>query len=677
MGALRPATETSAVSQGRVLHRVGSCIPPIGATTLAVSSAAAQEDGSSGEDLELTDEEDAIQELSYAEFPDYNDPVGRDDYDVPMTHEDEDTNHLEPNEAMEEDLFDETTFDANSPVYNGSDLSNGQLLALLKAFSLRHGLSDFFVATATPCYRGELCVLRRRERLCRNGSYATLKFQAVLVKAMPSQDLMKQQELSYEYRLMSRWCQKWVSAPWRLRAEVQFFFVLFLQKKEEKKMKGWRDGCRDLEELLGRLEDQGWCLACGVYGHTVAVCPFQEEEEEPAQMRKVRRRRQRGGNVRRKQREPRWCTMCNAYGHEDKDCPEQEPEEEEPVCPLSGGEEPVCPLSGGEEPVRPVSGGEEPVRPVSGGEEPVRPVSGGEEPVRPVSGGEEPVRPVSGGEKLKCPVSGGEEPVRPVSGGEELVCPVSGGEEPVRPVSGGEELVCPVSGGEEPVRPVSGGEELKAQTPIFFWEGRGREAQAPQQPLFLLLKGAQRRRPPPALPPLSEEPAVPPALPPLSEEPAVPPALPPLSEEPAVPPALPPLSEEPAVPPALPPLSEEPAVPPALPPLSEEPALPGVARDPALPGVARDPALPGVARDPALPGVVRDPALPGVARDPALPGVVRDPALPGVTTLWPGPHGGELLAMKRGGEVRRPAPPAALSQPEIVWREPRKRELRP
>ncbi|KAK6457457.1 hypothetical protein HHUSO_G37021 [Huso huso] len=51
-----------------------SCIPPIGATTLAVSSAAAQEDGSSGEDLELTDEEDAIQELSYAEFPDYNDP---------------------------------------------------------------------------------------------------------------------------------------------------------------------------------------------------------------------------------------------------------------------------------------------------------------------------------------------------------------------------------------------------------------------------------------------------------------------------------------------------------------------------------------------------------------------------------------------------------------------------
>ncbi|MGH0139306.1 UNVERIFIED_CONTAM: hypothetical protein FKN15_025136 [Acipenser sinensis] len=112
-----------------------------------------------------------------------------------------------------------------------------------------------------------------------------------------------------------------------------------------------------------------------------------------------------------------------------------------------------------------------------------------------------------------------------VSVREEPVRPVSGGEEPVRPVSGGEEPVRPMSGGEEPVRPVSGGEKLKAQTPIFFWEGRGREAQAPQQPLFLLLKGPQRSRPPPALPPLSEEPAAPPALPPLSEEPAAPPAL--------------------------------------------------------------------------------------------------------------------------------------------------------
>ncbi|MGH0125129.1 UNVERIFIED_CONTAM: hypothetical protein FKN15_023006 [Acipenser sinensis] len=48
----------------------------------------------------------------------------------------------------------------------------------------------------------------------------------------------------------------------------------------EGKMEGWRDGCRDLEDLLGGLEDQGWCMACGVQGHTVAICPFQGEEEE-------------------------------------------------------------------------------------------------------------------------------------------------------------------------------------------------------------------------------------------------------------------------------------------------------------------------------------------------------------------------------------------------------------
>ena len=39
---------------------------------------------------------------------------------------------------------------------------------------------------------------------CRNDSYAALRLQAVLVKAMPSQGRMKQQESLYEYRLMSR-----------------------------------------------------------------------------------------------------------------------------------------------------------------------------------------------------------------------------------------------------------------------------------------------------------------------------------------------------------------------------------------------------------------------------------------------------------------------------------------
>ncbi|MGH0172177.1 UNVERIFIED_CONTAM: hypothetical protein FKN15_062680 [Acipenser sinensis] len=38
---------------------------------------------------------------------------------------------------------------------------------------------------------------------CRNDSYATLRLQAVLVKALLSQGRMKQQESLYEYRLMS------------------------------------------------------------------------------------------------------------------------------------------------------------------------------------------------------------------------------------------------------------------------------------------------------------------------------------------------------------------------------------------------------------------------------------------------------------------------------------------
>ncbi|MGH0163036.1 UNVERIFIED_CONTAM: hypothetical protein FKN15_058191 [Acipenser sinensis] len=39
--------------------------------------------------------------------------------------------------------------------------------------------------------------------LCRNDSYATLRLQAVLVKAMPSKGCMEQQESLYEYRLIS------------------------------------------------------------------------------------------------------------------------------------------------------------------------------------------------------------------------------------------------------------------------------------------------------------------------------------------------------------------------------------------------------------------------------------------------------------------------------------------
>ncbi|MGH0146360.1 UNVERIFIED_CONTAM: hypothetical protein FKN15_048677 [Acipenser sinensis] len=117
-------------------------------------------------------------------------------------------------------------------------------------------------------------------------------------------------------------------------------------------MEGWRDDCRDLEDLFGGLEDQGWCLACGVYGHTVAICPFQsEEEEEPAQERKVgrRSRKRRKGKLQQQQQQPQqqqeevgddgWevflknlaaelCPGCGAYGHTLAICPTQYEEEE-------------------------------------------------------------------------------------------------------------------------------------------------------------------------------------------------------------------------------------------------------------------------------------------------------------------------------------------------------------
>ncbi|MGH0136053.1 UNVERIFIED_CONTAM: hypothetical protein FKN15_030993 [Acipenser sinensis] len=64
-----------------------------------------------------------------------------------------------------------------------------------------------------------------------------------------------------------------------------------------------------------------------------------------------------------------------------------------------------------------------------------------------------------------------------------------------------------------------------------------------------------------------------------------------------------------------------------------------------LPSPPEGPLLP-------LPGVVEDPASPGVARDPASPGVAGGSALSRVATLWPEPHRGELLAVKKGVEQR-------------------------
>ncbi|MGH0143113.1 UNVERIFIED_CONTAM: hypothetical protein FKN15_035338 [Acipenser sinensis] len=93
----------------------------------------------------------------------------------------------------------------------------------------------------------------------------------------------------------------------------------------EGKMEGWRDGCRDLEDLLGGLEDQGWCMACGVQGHTVAICPFQGEKEEEQQP---------------------GCYCCAEPGHSSTNCPWYPLGQLPQRCPICGGEHLVahCPV---------------------------------------------------------------------------------------------------------------------------------------------------------------------------------------------------------------------------------------------------------------------------------------------------------------------------------------------
>ncbi|MGH0154163.1 UNVERIFIED_CONTAM: hypothetical protein FKN15_060162 [Acipenser sinensis] len=62
-----------------------------------------------------------------------------------------------------------------------------------------------------------------------------------------------------------------------------------------------------LEDLLGGLEEEGWCLACGKIGHQVACCPFQEEGDLlPARKRKWRR----GGHSRRLAKDSRPSPGC-------------------------------------------------------------------------------------------------------------------------------------------------------------------------------------------------------------------------------------------------------------------------------------------------------------------------------------------------------------------------------
>ncbi|MGH0174153.1 UNVERIFIED_CONTAM: hypothetical protein FKN15_067429 [Acipenser sinensis] len=244
----------------------------------------------------------------------------------------------------------------------------------------------------------------------------------------------------------------------------------------EGKMEGWRDGCRDLEDLLGGLEDQGWCMACGVQGHTVAICPFQGEEEEEQQPGcyccaepghsstncpwyplgqlpqrcpicggehyvaccPVHQEREEQGTpqspppagegrlllplpqpqLQQRPEEPEnlfpWCTWCGEVDHRWRDCSEVPPSWCG-RCEEGGHDWSGCPYASSPVPKR-----EEPERPQPKREEPERPQPKREEPERPQPKREEPERPQPKREEPERPQPKREEPERPQPKEEEV-----------------------------------------------------------------------------------------------------------------------------------------------------------------------------------------------------------------------------------------------------------------
>ncbi|MGH0136886.1 UNVERIFIED_CONTAM: hypothetical protein FKN15_019563 [Acipenser sinensis] len=173
-----------------------------------------------------------------------------------------------------------------------------------------------------------------------------------------------------------------------------------------------------------------WCPGCGEFGHTVVICPTQTE---------MRRRRQKG---RKTWEEEEWCTHCMQYGHEEHHCLE--------VLQVTDLE--------WEEPEHPVPEWEEPERPAPEWEDPECPAPEWEEPERPAPECEEPECPAPEWEEPECPQPKRGESVRP---------------QPKRGAS-----VLPQT--REPEV-----EEPRTREP------EGEKADAPQQPLHMLLRGAQ------------------------------------------------------------------------------------------------------------------------------------------------------------------------------------------
>ncbi|MGH0168542.1 UNVERIFIED_CONTAM: hypothetical protein FKN15_005988 [Acipenser sinensis] len=256
--------------------------------------------------------------------------------------------------------------------------------------------------------------------------------------------------------------------------------------------------------LLG----EEWCFNCGEPWHiSPGTFPIWQEDGTQTEVRRRRRRQRR--KVERGEEE--WCTNCMRYGHEEHHCLEvcQDTDlERELVRPQPKREETEHPQPKREESVRPQPKREEAKRPQPKREEPVRPQPKRGEAERPQPKREEPVHPQPKRGKAERPQSryppaeGEFLPVPPPSQWEDCVSlppPPAEGEyllvlPPSPPPAEGACLLVPLEllsrepEGVEPVTREPEGEEPRTREP------EGEKAEAPQQPLHMLLRGAQGRR---------------------------------------------------------------------------------------------------------------------------------------------------------------------------------------
>ncbi|MGH0190214.1 UNVERIFIED_CONTAM: hypothetical protein FKN15_043464 [Acipenser sinensis] len=467
----------------------------------------------------------------------------------------------------------------------------------------------------------------------------------------------------------------------------------------EGKMEGWRDGCRDLEDLLGGLEDQGWCMACGVQGHTVAICPFQGEEEEEQQP---------------------GCYCCAEPGHSSTNCPWYPLGQLPQRCPICGGEHFVahCPVHQEREEQEspqspPPAGGGRLLLPPPQPQVQQRP----EEPenlfpwctwcgevdhrwrdcseVPPSWCGrcEEGGHDWSGCPYASSPVPKREEPERPQPKEEEVGASIALG--PKLPAEG-ECLLVPPPPAEEKclLSPCAPAEDECLLSPSPPAEGEcllGPRPPAEDECLLVSL-------PPPALTPAREGDK--PQSPARKAEPHQSPAR---EAEQHQSPAkggdytlLPPPSpgDYTLLPPSSPgdhTLLPPPLLPPQEPEGEELQAQPpeifwgGEGQDAGVPQQPLFLLLKAAWRAPAQPPQRREPAPPGAEElelplPPPPPGAEElelplPPVPPPEGVRWPEPQKGELPATKKGEEVWRPLSPAAVSLQEFLWPEPHRREL--